>query len=88
VALLLEPLADAQFVLGRAEKVGLLFGMLAALDRVRLAFRSLGSFAYIVETEQNFPLIQISLSSNDTSCIGNRLRIKFSGYGYHIRLLV
>jgi hypothetical protein len=49
VALRLEPLADAQLVLGRAEQVGLLLGVLTALGGQIWAW--ICALAYIVETE-------------------------------------
>jgi hypothetical protein len=60
VALRLEPLADAQLVLGGAEQVGLLLGVHAALGG-QIWFAP-AAFAYIVETEQDFSLGRISIA--------------------------
>jgi hypothetical protein len=60
VALRLEPLADAQLVLGGAKQVGLLLGVLAALGGQIWVWT--WAFAYIVETEQDFSLGRISIA--------------------------
>ena len=60
VALLLDPLPDAQLVLSRSEELRLLLGVLAALPLVLIASRAANcshSGTYIVEDEEDFALL-------------------------------
>jgi hypothetical protein len=58
VALVLDPLADAELVLGGAEQTRLLLSVLMALCRCqRCRMRRMKELTHIVEDEKNFALL-------------------------------
>lgn len=61
MALLFDPLAETQLVLGGSEEIGLLLSVLTTLDSLLDRCHSVngwsGSDTYIVEYEKNFALL-------------------------------